>query len=169
MNSPDKADLLDEIGVLDDHQLFLETGLLPLEQGGYHVHKFSAPEDLLEHAGQSKCTTVYFIDHDLGLAENGYDIVRTLRNSRPDGLLLPIVYLTGRETPDGYLAQEASDPYSSPSCYLNKRELIKADLVGLVARLLVRYRESLVQADDQAVSRAVTGLSELPNDFLWER
>jgi CheY-like chemotaxis protein len=156
------------IHIIDDNPGFLRDGLLALELEGFEVRMWTEPGPMIEEIGSASGALVFFVDHDLGLSSSGYDVVREVRRTRADGLLVPIVYLTGRETEEGYLATEAADPYSAPSCYLNKRALIDVDLIDLVDSLSDRFAEALRLSEQQAARRAVLFFEDMPADMLWE-
>jgi len=158
-----------DIAILDDNEAFLATGLLALDQAGMMVHKYSEPEPFIAFVVGHEADLIVFVDHDLGTAMRGYDVVRRVRTDRHDGLITPIVYLTGRETEQGFLEHEADDPYAAPSTYLNKRSLVRTDLVALVGRLEEQNGKARALSDAQALSGAISLLSELTSDDIVER
>lgn len=158
-----------QIAILDDNEGFLATGLLVLEQAGDQVAKFTDPGQFLAFMLVADAPVIAFVDHDLGREEVGYDIVRRIRQSRLDGLIVPLVYLTGRETEQGFLAAEADDPYAAPSLYLNKRALIVTDLEELVARLTKQYEDARELTRTQAVRDAMDFFEHLPDENIVER
>jgi len=95
------------------------------------------------------------MDHDLGGGVVGYEIVTQLRQARPDGLALPIVYLTGRESEKSYLEQRLKDPNLRPSCFISKNRLAHIDLLDICGALLVHFQQTLEQEQSQALRRAV--------------
>ena len=151
---------------LDDNADFLENGLLILEQEGFDLHRFTDAEEFTDFVRSHDGIVVALVDHDLGAELNGYDVVRRIREDRSDGLLLPVVYLTGRESESGFLEAEAANPYTAPSLYLSKRALGRVDIDLLVIRLARQSIEAGSTADDEAVERATVALASLPGDQL---
>ncbi len=157
------------VGILDDSEAFLDTGLLPLEQTGIEVRKFSEPESFSKWAITVVDPVVLFVDHDLGHDLVGYDVVRTIRHERSDGLIVPIVYLTGRETETGFLEAEGRDPYGTPSVYLNKRSLVKTDLPRFLESLAAAYGEAKALSESQSVRQAMSFFQHLGAEDIMER
>ncbi len=157
------------VAVLDDNQDFLDDALVALEQVGIPLHKYTEPAAFEHFVVSDNERLVLFVDHDLGTHVTGYDVIRKIRTDRSDGLIVPIVYMTGRESEQGFLAAEAADPYAAPSLYLNKRALIDTDLVELVERLSTQYSQALGLARDQATREAIRFFGELPPDSIAQR
>lgn len=159
-----------EAGLLDDNREFVEIGLIALEQAGVSVVKHTSAESFVRWVLETAATgCVLFVDHDLGEDRDGYDVVRGLRHARADGLIMPIVYLTGRETERGFIEREAEDPYSVPSMYLNKRDLIRVDMLDLVRRLHSQYLQARALMEAQSTQQAMEFFRDLPSSHVYER
>jgi CheY-like chemotaxis protein len=60
----------------------------------------------------------------------GYDVAQWLRQHHPLGRLLPIVYLSGRETAQGFIAQMRRNGQYHPDAFITKAEIgIDVDLL----------------------------------------
>ena len=147
------------VAVLDD-QADMRDALSTLGDGGFRMELFGERRPFIDFVGQHTGPLVLIVDHDLGPGVVGYDVVREVRRTRHDGLLIPIIYLTGRESEAGYLANELDDPYSSPSAYIKKTSLGTIDLSLIVARYFEHSASYTDLADGQAASRASNFFSE---------
>lgn len=109
------------------------------------------------------------LDHDFGSAEPGYELCRWLRENHPFGLLLPIVYLTGRESAVHFLEHQADSPFVHPSAFVAKNQLAQDD--AFLPRLLKRYEEQFEQgrilSEKQSVRQALHEFATMnPEDVL---
>lgn len=162
---------MSEISVymLDDNPDFLRNTSDALSQMGFVVKTFQKIDTFESELFRAPHPFVVFIDHDLGCQDVGYDVVRRLRQTHPDGEFLPIVYLTGRESVDGYLAAERDDPDASPSLYLSKRGLISVDFNDLINRLVNQFESQMRIASQHSAKRAIRSLLSPMEDMEEDR
>lgn len=92
-----------------------------------------------------RCWFLVVLDHDFPVGNSplkvevrgepvtlrvGYDIAQWLRLRHPLGRLLPIVYLSGRENPHGFVAQMRRNSQYHPNAFVSKAEIsIDIDLL----------------------------------------
>lgn len=141
--------------VLDDEVSMLTALQKRFEVRGWKVRTYPDSESFAAAEFKLSDPIVVIVDHDLGGGVVGYEIVTKLRQARPDGLALPIVYLTGRESEKSYLEQRLRDPNLRPSCFISKNRLAHIDLLDICAALLVHFQQTLEQEQSQALRRAV--------------
>lgn len=149
---------------LDDDRQFLNDGLVELEYSDVEVETFTSVESLLKRVDEVLTEPLMlFVDHDLGQDGEGYQAIRSVRERHPNGLSLPIVYLTGRESEQHFLQALRSDPYEAPSAFLSKRELAAADfsLVALIAELEEAFYAADRLARSQEVRRALNVIDSI--------
>ena len=141
------------VAVLDD-QPDMREALAVIADDSFKMELFGERRQFLDFVAQHPGPLVLIVDHDLGPGVIGYDIVREVRRTRLDGLLLPIIYLTGRESEAGYLTNEMNDPFASPSVYVKKTSLGSIDLAALVNSYFIMAESYGDLADGQAATRA---------------
>ena len=105
--------------------------------------------------------TVFIIDHDLGGPTVGYEVVGRIRSTRADGLAVPIIYLTGRESERGFLEKRLDQPSLRPSSFVNKNQLASIDLLKICDELLSHYRTVLQVERNQTLRRAINRISNV--------
>lgn len=147
--------------VLDDVSSFRDTLEIVLARGGFTFRGHSEPQSFLSDVETHSGPSVLIVDHDLGISTFGYEVVKQIRLMRPDGMTIPIIYLTGRESEIGYLQQALVDPYSMPSVYISKSKMAEVDLRAIVERLSRLAGEAQDAADRQAARRASRFLASL--------
>jgi CheY-like chemotaxis protein len=107
---------------------------------------------------------IVLLDHDFGGrgGECGYDLCVWLRSTHTFGLVLPILYLTGREQPAQFIARQRQDPYQHPTAYLAKNELVHAGrLLGLIRLYAQQFAEIRSRAEEQSARQALMMLQQL--------
>jgi len=140
--------------VLDDVSSFRDTLEVVLARGGFTFRGYGDPQSFLADVESHSGPSVLIVDHDLGISTFGYEIVKQIRLKRPDGMTIPIIYLTGRESEIGYLRQALIDPYAMPSVYISKSKMAEIDLRAIVDRLGRLSSAAEDAADRQAARRA---------------
>jgi len=155
--------------IVDDEAQVRENLALAAKAAGYDYATYGSVESAWEELrDDSRLDLVVILDHDFLGQAPGYELSRRLRHHHPMGLLLPIIYLTGRESPDGYLEQFATGPMASPTIYLHKADLLKHE--GILNRILQQYDEELarmhVLADEQGAQRALLYFGEPHDDAV---
>jgi CheY-like chemotaxis protein len=110
---------------------------------------------------------IVLLDHDFGDGRStGYTLCTWLRQTHPLGMILPIVYLTGRLAPDHYLQHERELPFEAPSVYVAKAHADE-HLGALLERFTQQFERIREHLDDQSARRALAILAQgdLPD---WE-
>lgn len=156
---------------LDDDTAVLTDGLADLDENAHQVHFCTtidaAKAVLLRADGElDTADVILFVDHDLGAGQEGYVFVEWVRRNHPRGHLLPIVYLTGRESERGYIARQAKSPYHSPSLYLSKREFARTsfDVNDFIDRLRTEFGKSVAEVESQRLDYTIRFFESLPDD-----
>lgn len=156
---------------LDDDAGVLTDGLADLDEDRHQVDFCTTIEAakavLLRADGElDGADVVLFVDHDLGAGQEGYEFVEWVRRNHPRGHLLPIVYLTGRESERGYIARQAKSPYHSPSLYLSKREFARTsfDVNDFIDRLKADFGNSVTEVESQRLDYTIRFFESLPDD-----
>lgn len=147
--------------VLDDVSSFRDTLEMVFSRHGFTFRGHGDPQSFLSDVENHSGPSVLIVDHDLGISTFGYEIVKQIRLIRPDGLTLPIIYLTGRESEIGYLQQALIDPYAMPSVYISKSKMAEIDLRAIVERLGRLAGAAEDTADRQAARRASSFLASM--------
>jgi len=145
--------------LLDDEPPMIEALQSRFRGRGWSVRAYTDVQSFSKVELLGTEPAVYVIDHDLGSNSVGYDIVRELRKVRPDGLSLPIVYLTGRESEKSYLEHRLNQPNLRPSCFINKNRLAHLDLIEVCEGLLEHFHFTLEQEQSQSLRRAVANVA----------
>ena len=147
-----------KVYIVDDDQRFADEIADNARDFGHDVAVHLSPETAWQELqDDQRMDVLVLLDHDFHGVAKGYELCSKIRRSHPLGLLVPIVYLTGRETREGYLDHYAGEPILSPSLYLDKGALTRR--TELLPQLLRRFGEQFAQllelADDQAARRAL--------------
>ena len=131
-----------EVWVIDDEMMVLENIQFNLETAGYRVRVFEDPRlaeaEIAGHVG----LLIVVLDHDFSLVGmpdyKGYDFAKFAKRVHWSKCVLPIVYLTGRETSEGFSTAKHSFGGSAPDSFLSKAEshLLVDELAKWEARLL---------------------------------
>jgi len=148
------TELIKTVVVLDDEAAMIDALRIRFEIRGWRIRHYLDAKSFAESEFHSVEAAVFIVDHDLGNGVIGYDIVRELRQTRPDGLALPVVYLTGRESEKSYLERRLEKPNLRPSCFVSKSRVAHVDLLEICADLLAHFQEVLDQEQSQALRRA---------------
>lgn len=110
---------------------------------------------------------VVILDHDFGSVgeqdQKGYDLCEWLREKHPFGLLLPIIYLTGRENTERFLTQQRKKPFVHPTAYISKEQL--AIELDLLPNIINNYQDQFSRIRDlfenQSVKQALIGFRDM--------
>jgi CheY-like chemotaxis protein len=145
--------------ILDDEEPMIDALRVRFGGKGWDVRSYtnSATFESVELSGRQPA--VFIVDHDLGSGVVGYQVVQRLREARPDGLALPVVYLTGRESERGYLEARLTAPNLRPSVFVSKNKLASLDLVEVCSNLLDHYSQILQFEQIQTLRRAAADLA----------
>ena len=149
------------IVVVDADKAFAQDVAKTLNMLGHQPEVFTSLAAARQHLTGVEEPLLIFLDHDFGQAgeegQEGYDLCKWLRENHPFGLLLPIVYLTGREPSEHFLLREREEPYVHPSAYIGKEELARD--AALLPRLLQRYQDQFervcVLGEEQSARQAL--------------
>ncbi len=154
--------------IVVDDEASVADGLKDLiESEGYDVEVYHTLKDVREGLSGIEEPMVVILDHDFSdVGERdqvGYDLCQWLRENHPFGLLLPIIYLTGRETAERYLQQQRNAPFVHPNAYVSKDQL--ASEQDLLSNLLKRYEKEFAQIrelfEKQSAQQALIGFEEM--------
>src|SRR4051794_3944993 len=105
--------------IVDDEASFADEVAAVAREQGHEAETFGTVEAAWgELQTEERLDLMILLDHDFHGESKGYELCRRIRTQHPVGLVLPIVYLTGRETHEDYQRHWASEPTSSPSLYL---------------------------------------------------
>lgn len=154
-----------QVVILDDEGPMVEALRIRFSGRGWSVRGYADAASFTASEIVSNDPAVFIVDHDLGNGDVGYDVVQKLRETRPDGLALPIVYLTGRESEKGYLEMRLKKPNLRPSVFVSKNSLASIDLVEVCEGLLDHYSQILEHEQVQTLRRAA---AHLANSLLGE-
>ncbi len=161
-----------KVVVIDDEESLTERLRRSLTRKEHEVEVFYSLKDAREGLEGTEEPMVVLLDHDFGGAgeqdQKGYDLCGWLRETHPFGLLLPIIYLTGRELPDRFLQQQRRDPFVHPTAYLSKDQL--ASEQDLLPNLLKRYEGQFERIrelfEKQSAQQALIAFRDMePEDF----
>lgn len=157
---------------LDDDSEVLTDGLADLDESRHQVDKCTTIEAAKAALTREDGTVtseniVLFVDHDLGAGNEGYQFVEWVRQTHPRGHLLPIVYLTGRESERGFITRQASKPYHTPSLYLGKRDFARTsfDVNAFIEQLVTEYERGVSEVERQRLDDTIRFFESLPDDI----
>ncbi len=153
--------------IVDDEVGFAESLKDLVESEGYEADAYYTLKDMREQLEGNEEPLVVILDHDFSeIGEQnqvGYDLCQWLRETHPFGLLLPIIYLTGRETPERYLQQQRLSPFVHPNAYISKEQL--ASEMDLLPSLLEQYEKGFTQIQEifekQSAQQALIGFEQM--------
>jgi len=153
--------------IVDDDAGVAESLKDLVESEGYDAAVYHSLKDVREGLKGTEEPMVVVLDHDFSEVgeqnQVGYDLCQWLRENHPFGLLLPIIYLTGRETAERYLQQQRYAPFVHPNAYISKDQL--ASEQNLLPSLLKRYEKEFVQIrelfEKQSAQQALIGFEEM--------
>lgn len=155
---------------LDDDSVVLSDGLADLDEQRFRVDlctTVAAAMTALQDEGGSITPddVVLFVDHDLGGGQEGYEFVEWVRRGHQRGHLLPIVYLTGRESERGYIKRQANRPYHSPSLYLSKLDFARAsfDVNQFIDELVGKFEQGVEEIERQRLEHTIRFFETLPD------
>lgn len=154
--------------IVDDERGFVGDVETLVKALGYETRTYYTVADARQGLMELEDLFVLLLDHDFGLnqgkSEAGYELCAYLRTAHPFGMLLPVVYLTGRETEGGFLQQLQAKCGLGPSMFVTKTML--ATNSRLLPELLSRISEDLdgirEAAEFQAAKRALLVLKGAP-------
>jgi len=157
-----------KIVVVDDDKGFARDMGELLRSEGHDSTIFHSVEEARKGLAGEERPFLMFLDHDFGPAEQGYELARWLRETHPFGMILPIIYLTGSESPERFLGQESATPFAHPTAFLTKNQLAKDD--GLLSRLLKQYAADFERVRElveiQATRQALQGLGAFDPEVI---
>jgi CheY-like chemotaxis protein len=145
--------------ILDDEEPMIDALRVRFSGKGWDVRSYTNNASFELHESSGRQPAVFIVDHDLGNGTVGYQVVQRLRETRPDGLALPVVYLTGRESEKGYLEARLTAPNLRPSVFVSKNKLASLDLVEVCANLLDHYSQIIQFEQIQTLRRAAADLA----------
>ncbi|GEM_PF-2166764 len=157
--------------IIDDEASFADSLKDLVQVEGYEAEVYHTLKQAREGLEGADEPMVVLLDHDfrdVGEKDQvGYDFCGWLRENHPFGLLLPIIYLTGRETTEHFLKQQRDNPFVHPSAYISKDQL--ASDQELLPNLLKQYQEQFERirelSEKQGVQQALIGFRDMePED-----
>ncbi|OQY29867.1 MAG: hypothetical protein B6244_02605 [Candidatus Cloacimonetes bacterium 4572_55] len=154
--------------IVDDEVDFGESLQDMIESEGYEVDFYCSIHSAQEALSSLEEPIVVISDHDFGGIEVGYDFCKWLREKHPFGLLLPIIYLTGRGSDKDYLNQQQESPFNHPNAFISKDQLSSDD--DLLPDILSRYSKGFEQIqelfENQSARQALIGFKDMePIDY----
>jgi CheY-like chemotaxis protein len=154
--------------VIDDDKTWVREIADTLRSEGYEPLIFHSVEEARRGLADLEEPVPVLLDHDFGPGEQGYELCRWLRENHPFGLLLPIIYLTGRETPDRFLYQQSENPFTHPTVYVSKGQLAADD--GFLSRALKKYQDQFERVrllfEQQSARQALLDLAQMDPDVI---
>jgi len=152
---------------VDDEKSIADSLKDLAESEGYDVEVYHTLKDVRAGLQDVEKPMVIILDHDFSEVgerdQVGYDLCQWLRENHPFGLLLPIIYLTGRETEERYLQQQRNAPFVHPNAFVSKDQL--ASNQDLLSDLLHRYEKEFERIlelfDKQSAQQALIGFEEM--------
>jgi CheY-like chemotaxis protein len=149
--------------LVDDEQPFISSLGRTLEEEGYPVLRFSTIRDVVNQVGERMRKSqeeveagdidedwfIAVLDHDFPREDppvrvslrgterdlvSGYDIAEWLRLHHPLRWMLPIIYLSGRESAQGFIARMRENGQFHPDDFITKAE-IGIDVDVLLSRI----------------------------------
>lgn len=155
------------IVVVDDETPFAQDLAEALKQLGHAPEEYATLAEARRNLAEVEEPLVVLLDHDFGKGgeedEEGYGLCKWLRENHPFGLLLPIIYLTGREPPDRFLAYERDDPFTHPSAHINKMDFNRDPelLYRLVQRCQEQFDRVCALGEKQSARQALMNWAKL--------
>jgi DNA-binding response OmpR family regulator len=113
--------------VVDDEVPFAETLSQLVVSEGYTCETFYSLESAKAGLEGREDIFLVLLDHDFATGANetavGYDLARWLKKSHWAQHVVPIIYVTGREVPMGYVRMRREFGGLAPDEYISKDEL----------------------------------------------
>ncbi len=113
--------------VIDDDLNFSESLTALLRIGGFITEHFSSVEAAINGAGQSEKLFMTILDHDFSVGSQtglvGYEFSNFLKKNHWAGKVMPIIYLTGRESKEGFEQAISTFGGYAPDEYIPKSKL----------------------------------------------
>jgi len=146
-----------EIWAIDDESMVLENLEFNLSMAGFRVRVFENPKVAEEEIASHDGLLIVILDHDFSLAGmpdyKGYDFAKFAKKNHWSRCVLPIVYLTGRETVESFLDMKTMLGGTAPDSYLSKAESHK--LVDEVEKWEVRLLNFEATIDEHGLEIAI--------------
>ena len=137
---------------IDDDKNFLDSLTALLEVSGYKVFTFGSVEMAIEGTKNINDLYVTLLDHDFSLGSSegkfGYEFSRHLKRSHWAGFVMPIIYLTGRESREGFNSAVSEFGGYAPDEYFAKSQL--ASEPGLLQQRIDFYLDRLANFEASA-------------------
>lgn len=145
------------IYVIDDEVDVAAAVCTSLELDGYQCRPLHSLTQARTQLGGVEELFITILDHDFatvaGEAETGYEFGRWLKEQHWAAYVLPIIYLTGRETPAGYVRARRELAGYAPDDFLNKNELaVNPELLG---QRVDFFADRLLAFDDAVAEHGV--------------
>jgi len=134
---------------------------------GYEAEVYHTLKSAREGLEKIEEPMIVILDHDFRDAgerdQVGYDLCKWLRENHPYGLLLPIIYLSGHETVDGFLQQALKEPFAHPTVFISKEQLAMDQ--ELLPNLLKKFEHARELFEKQGAQQALIGFRDMePED-----
>jgi CheY-like chemotaxis protein len=115
------------IVLVDDEVEFVEDLRVLIQALGYDSEAYYSLASAKEGLRGREDDFIVLLDHDFraeaGEDEKGYLLARWLRREHRLREILPIIYLTGRESPEDFVKMHQELRLFAPDAYLNKSQL----------------------------------------------
>lgn len=149
-----------KVVIVDDDQGVTDDVAEMLRTRGFEVDTYYALGDATGPLTRSTEPFVLILDHDFGDSEGvGYDLCRAVRREHPYGLILPIIYRSGKESIDQYVEHDQEELVLSPTAFLSKTEsLATTRLPAIIEECARSFEESLDLLSAQSVRQAILEL-----------
>jgi CheY-like chemotaxis protein len=155
--------------IVDDEVEFAADLAMLVESLGFECEQHHSIRAAREHLVPERREFIAILDHDFragaGEETTGYDLARELRAAHPLGRVLPIVYLSGRETTDNFIARKREMMSFAPDVFIGKFELAtKPELLPDVLRYfddeLARFTSMCEQYGEERAFYFFLGLND---------
>lgn len=151
---------------IDDDLNFLESLTALLEISGYIVTTFLSVEAAIAGTENDRELFVTLLDHDFSLGNTdgkfGYEFSKHLKRVHWAGVVMPIIYLTGRESKEGFNAAVSEFGGYAPDEYFSKSKLAAqpGELQKRIDFYLDRLANFEASVDEHGIEIAVGQFSD---------
>jgi CheY-like chemotaxis protein len=158
-----------EIWLIDDEKLILDSLEFSLAASRSEtIRKFLTLLSAREALDASAQMLLLILDHDFPNADsnlsNGYDFADYAKTRFWMRAVLPIIYLTGRESLEGFESKKFLMGGRAPDFYMNKTELHTNKLDELIENLADRLYNFEVAVEEHGLERAIEIFTDpIPN------
>lgn len=154
-----------EIWLVDDEALILESLEFSISAvRTERIQKFLTLVSARDSLDVAREMLIMILDHDFpsngGELTNGYDLADHAKSRYWMRSVLPIIYLTGRESKEGFDAKKFLMGGRAPDFYMNKTELHTNKLEDLIDLLADRLYNFAVTIEDHGLERAIEIFSD---------